>query len=232
MTTLRLGIPSKGRLMADTIGWFAERGIAIEIDDATREYAARTEGSSGLEIVMLSAGEIPMALGSGRIDLGVTGEDLIREHLGDTASRPRLLARLGFGQADVVVGVPAFWIDVESMHDLEEAAYDFRMRRGSVMRVATKYHALTRRFFREHGIADYRLVDSLGATEAAPKNQIADVIVDITSTGATLRDNHLKMLDDGLILQSQAALWVSETLSIESSGRNALQSLKARLHLD
>ena len=226
MTALRLGIPSKGRLMADTIDWFGARRITIDIDAATREYSA-TSDTAELEIVMLSAGEVPLALSSQRIDLGVTGEDLIHEHLGEALDRPALLSRMGFGGADVVVAVPAFWIDVETMHDLEEAAHDFRLRHGSVMRVATKYHGLTRAFFRAHGIADYRLVDSLGATEAAPRNLVADVIVDITSSGATLRDNHLKMLDDGLILKSEAALWVAQ-----GAAGSEVEALRVRLGLD
>lgn len=211
MSKLTLGLPSKGRLQADTIAWFAERGIAIRRDGGDREYSAIAEGFDGLDVVMQAAGEIPRELAAGRIHLGVTGEDLIREHLPEHDTQIRLAAPMGFGHADLIVAVPAAWIDVDTMHDLDEVAEQMRRRHGHALRVATKYHNLVRAFFRHHGVADYRLVDSQGATEAAPKNLAAEAIADITSSGATLRANHLKVLDDGLILQSQAMLCVSRT---------------------
>lgn len=207
MSRLVLGLPSKGRLQEATIDWFAERGVAISRTGQGREYAAAASGVNGLEVVMLAAGEIPRALAEGRIHLGVTGEDLIREQLPEQPERIRSLARLGFGHADLVVAVPAFWIDVETMADLDEAAARFRGRHGHAMRIATKYHNLTRAFFRARGVADYRIVDSQGATEAGPANQSCEALVDITSSGETLRANHLKVLDDGLILRSQATLF-------------------------
>ena len=210
-TKLILGLPSKGRLQADTIAWFAKRGISIRRDGGDREYSAIAEGFDGLDVVMLSAGEIPRELAAGRIHLGVTGEDLIRERLPAFETQVRMAAPLGFGHADLIVAVPAAWIDVETMHDLDEVADQLRQRHGHALRVATKYHNLVRSFFRQHGVADYRLVDSQGATEAAPKNLAAEAIADITSSGETLRANHLKVLQDGLILKSQAMLCVSRT---------------------
>jgi len=209
MTALTLALPSKGRLQSDTIAWFAEHGVEIARTGADREYRAEARGANGLSVVMLSAGEIAGALAAGRIHLGVTGEDLVREHVPDWPVRVRLAAKMGFGHADLVVAVPAFWLDVETMDDLDTVAADFRARHGHPLRVATKYHRLTRGFFRRHGVADYRLVDSQGATEAAPANRSAEAIVDITSSGATLAANHLRVLEDGLILQSQANLCVS-----------------------
>ncbi|MEL6217377.1 MAG: ATP phosphoribosyltransferase, partial [Pseudomonadota bacterium] len=137
------------------------------------------------------------------------GEDLIRERIAFRTRDVRLAARMGFGHADLVVAVPDFWVDVETMADLDEVCAAFRDRHERSLRVATKYHNLTRGFFRKTGVADYRIVDSQGATEAAPKNQTAEVIVDITSSGATLRANHLRVLEDGLILSSEANLCVS-----------------------
>lgn len=209
--SLILGLPSKGRLQADTIGWFAARGIEIVRTGGEREYRAEARGVAGLEVVMLSAGEIPAELAAGRIHLGVTGEDLIREHVPAAPARVRLAARMGFGHADLIVAVPAFWVDVETLDDLDAVCAVFRANHGHPLRIATKYHALTRGFFRTQGVADYRLVDSQGATEAAPKNQTAEAIVDITSSGATLSANHLRVLDDGLILRSEANLCVSLT---------------------
>ena len=211
MSALILGLPSKGRLQADTIGWFAERGIRIGGASSGRGYAATVDGLDGLEVAMLSAGEIPRELAAGRIHLGVTGEDMIRERLPGSDAQVEILKRLGFGHADLVVAVPSFWIDVETMHDLDEVAHDFRRKHGHPLRIATKYHNLVRAFFQRHGVADYRLVDSQGATEAAPQNLMAEAIADITSSGATLRDNHLRILEDGLILQSQAVLVKGES---------------------
>lgn len=221
MTALLMGLPSKGRLQADTIAWFARRGIEITRSGSDREYVATASGIEGLSVVMLSAGEIPRELASGRIHLGVTGEDLIRERLPGEGDGAEILARMGFGFADLVVAVPDFWVDVRTMHDLDEAAHDFRQTHGHPIRIATKYHNLVRGFLRRHGVADYRLIDSQGATEAAPKNLMAEAIADITSTGDTLRANHLRVLDDGLILKSQAVLarslqadWCDEAVDI------------------
>lgn len=206
---LTLAIPSKGRLQANTIAWFERRGIGIARAGMEREYRAEATGVAGLEIVMLSAGEIPRELAAGRIHLGVTGEDMIRERIPASESRVESLAEMGFGDADLVVAVPDFWIDVETMADLDAVCDDFRARQGRALCVATKYHNLTRAFFRSRGVADYRLVDSQGATEAGPANLTCEAIADITSSGATLRANHLRVLDDGLILQSTANLWRS-----------------------
>lgn len=227
--TLVLGLPSKGRLQTDTIDWFSQRGIQIRRDGGAREYSARADGLEGLSVVMLSAGEIPRELAAGRIHLGVTGEDLIRERLPDHAIQVRMTAPMGFGHADLVVAVPAAWVDVETMHDLDEVADEIRAIHGHPLRVATKYHNLVRGFFRRHGVADYRLVDSQGATEAAPKNLAAEVIADITSSGETLRANHLKVLEDGLILESQAMLCRSLTAEWTAEAEAAWTAIEGRI---
>ena len=121
-----------------------------------------------------------------------------------------LLAPLGFGRADVVVAVPELWIDVWTMEDLDDVAAGFRARHGRRLRIASKYWNLTQGFFAAHGIALYRVVESLGATEGAPAAGTADAIVDITTTGATLAANHLKVLEDGVILRSEAQLAMSK----------------------
>ena len=233
MSRILLGLPSKGRLRDDAVDWFAARGVEISRDGDEREYAASARGLEGLDVVMLAAGEIPRALAAGRLHLGVTGEDLVREHLpgqGDeVGAEVRLAAPMGFGHADLVVAVPAAWLDVETMHDLDEAAHEFRRRHGHRLRIATKYHNLARAFLRRHGVADYRLVDSQGATEAAPKNLAAEAIIDITTSGATLRANHLRPLADGLILQSQAMLCVSRVAAWDAGGRAVLAALEDRV---
>ncbi len=224
---LKLGVPSKGRLQEATFDWFAERGVVLKRTGSGREYAGRVDGVDGVELLMLSAGEIPREMALGRIHMGVTGQDLIEEKL-----RPGTVlevAELGFGHADLIVAVPAFWIDVDTMDDLDAAAAAFRQAHGHRLRVATKYHALTRRFFKEHGVADYNLVDSQGATEGTVKNQTAEAITDITSTGETLRANHLKVLSDGVILRSQATLFASRRAAWGEDVRAAYQSLMQKL---
>ncbi len=206
---IKIGIPSKGRLMEQTFDWFSDHGLAMRKSGGEREYAGRVDGAEDVEIVLLSSGEIPQELASGRIDLGVTGSDLVRDKLADWARQVSEVAALGFGHADLIIAVPAAWIDVETIDDLDAAAAAFRIRHGHRLRIATKYHRLVREFLTLQGVADYQLVDSQGATEATVKNLTAEAIADITSSGETLRANHLKPLSDSLILQSQATLFRS-----------------------
>ena len=174
-----------------------------------RDYRGSLAGLKNVEIAFLSAADIVAQLGAGTVHMGVTGEDLVREKLADADEKVALLAPLGFGCANVVVAAPRAWIDVRTMADLEDVAASFRARRGERMRVATKYTNLTRRFFAKMHVSDYRIVESSGATEGAPAAGQAELIVDITTTGATLAANALKILDDGVILRSQANLVAS-----------------------
>ncbi len=208
--TLKIGVPSKGRLMDQTFDWFGARGLVMRQTGAEREYAGVVDGITGVELVLLSAGEIPRELAAGRIHLGVTGSDLVRDRLVDWQTQVAELAQLGFGQADLIIAVPNAWIDVGNLDDLDAAAAAFRSVHGFRLRIATKYHRLVREFLTAQGVADYQLVDSQGATEGTVKNLTAEAIADITSSGATLRDNHLKVLDGSLIHQSQAVLYAAK----------------------
>jgi ATP phosphoribosyltransferase len=208
-TPFVLAVPSKGRLQESAAAFFARAGLELVQGRGARDYRGAISGLPGVEVVYLSAAEIVGQLAAGAAHFGVTGEDLVREKVPDAEARLELLAPLGFGCANVVVAAPRAWIDVRSMADLEDVAAAYRARRGERMRVATKYVNLTRRFFAEHGVSDYRIVESLGATEGAPAAGAAEVIVDITTTGATLAANALKPLDDGVILRSQATLVAS-----------------------
>lgn len=230
--TLKLGIPSKGRLQEETIAWFGARGVTITRAGAERAYGGTVRGVDGVALVLLSAAEIPRELAAGRIHLGVTGQDLVREEIPRWPDRLVELAPMGFGFADLVVAVPAAWVDVRDMSDLDAAAAAFRARHGMRLRVATKYHHLVRSFFRTHGVADYALVDSQGATEGAVKNLTAELVADITTSGATLRDNHLKILEDGVILRSQAVLFLSHAADWAPTTRAALTGLAARLGVE
>jgi ATP phosphoribosyltransferase len=204
---LVLAVPSKGRLQENAAAFFARAGL--ELAHGARDYHGTVAGLENVQIAFLSATDIVAQLAAGHVHLGVTGEDLVREAIADAEAKVELLAPLGFGHAHVVVAVPRAWIDVKTMADLEDVAAAFRARRGERMRVATKYVHLTRRFFAEWHVADYRIVESLGATEGAPAAGKAELIVDITTTGATLLANMLKILDDGTILRSQANLVAS-----------------------
>ncbi|MAW86365.1 MAG: ATP phosphoribosyltransferase [Phyllobacteriaceae bacterium] len=205
--SVTIALPSKGRLKEQAIAVFEKAGYTIRQPEDSRQYRASMDGHDGIEIAFLSASEIARELGAGTVDMGVTGEDLVRESLPAWEERVEISARLGFGHADVIVAVPDVWFDVDTMADLDDVAAEFRMSHGRRLRIATKYWRLTQQFFsRAHGIQVYRIVESLGATEGAPAAGSADVIVDITSTGSTLRANHLKILDDGVILKSQACL--------------------------
>lgn len=205
--TLTVALPSKGRMKDDAIAVFARAGLTVSAIGNDRSYRGRIEGIDGMEVAFLSASEIARELGAGAVDFGVTGEDLVREGLSRADERVEISARLGFGNADVVVAVPDIWKDVDSMADLGDVAADFRTRHGRRLTIATKYWRLTQNFFStRHGIQLYRIVESLGATEGAPASGAADIIVDITSTGSTLTANHLRVLSDGVILRSEACL--------------------------
>jgi ATP phosphoribosyltransferase len=205
---LILAIPSKGRLKEQVEGWLADCGLPLSVSGGARGYLASLKGLDGVQVRLLSASDIADALGAGEAHLGVTGEDLLHER-GELESRVLLLRALGFGRADLVVAVPKSWLDVDNMADLEEVAHDFLARTGRRMRVATKYLGQTRSFFARHGVVDYRITESGGATEGAPASGAAELIVDITTTGATLAANGLKILVDGVVLKSQAQLTAS-----------------------
>ena len=229
--SIKLGVPSKGRLMEKTFSWFGDRGITLRRSGLEREYAGSVLGVAGVELVLLSAGEIPRELAAGHIHLGVTGTDLIREKLTNWEQKVSELAPLGFGFADLIIAVPSCWVDVETLDDLAAVAETFRADHGFRLRIATKYHRLVREFLRGAGVADYQLVDSQGATEGTVKNLTAEAVADITSSGDTLHANHLKLLSDGLILQSQATLFAAQNVDFSQSQRDTLRALYRALDL-
>ncbi|MCD7059199.1 ATP phosphoribosyltransferase [Pelagibacterium xiamenense] len=209
MSTIMLALPSKGRIQEDAVKVFADAGLPIERPGGARSYLGEMVGMPDVVVRFLSASEIARELIRGTIDIGITGEDLIHETAEMGPSQIEIVKRLGFGRADAVVAVPDAWIDVTAMDDLSDVAADFRARHGRWLKVATKFVNLTRRHFAQAGIAEYRIVESLGATEAAPASGAADLIVDITSTGSTLKANGLRVLEDGVILKSESLLMVA-----------------------
>jgi ATP phosphoribosyltransferase len=226
---LVLAVPSKGRLMEQTSELLAAAGLNLRKTGHERGYRGEIEGLDTIDVAYVSASEIAWYLKTGRAHLGVTGEDLVREQMSDADERVEFLKKLGFGHADVVVAVPVGWIDVRDMGDLDRIAQQFRRAHGRWYRVATKYLNLTRRFFAQKGVTDYRIVESLGATEGTPAAGTADLIVDITTTGETLRANGLKILRDGVILKSEANLVVSHTATWTPQIREAQNEILSRL---
>lgn len=221
---LVLALPSKGRLMEQCNAALARAGLSVTHTGPARGYRGMIlDLAAEIEVNFVSSSEIAQLLKAGTAHLGITGEDLIRETMHDADERVRLVCGLGFGRADVVVAVPRCWLDVQRMADLEEMSIAYRRLHGQRVRVATKYTNLTRRFFAQKGVTGYRIVESLGATEGAPAAALAELIVDITTTGRTLHANDLKVLDDGVILRSQANLvssnaapWTPELRALET----------------
>jgi len=226
---LIVATPSKGRLQENANAFFSRAGLELTQGRGARDYRGAIAGLDGAEVAYLSASEITGRLARGEVHFGITGEDLVREEIADPDSKVELLAPLGFGHANVVVAVPQAWIDVRAMADLADIAGGFRARHGRGLRVATKYINTTRRFFAQHGVGDYRIVESSGATEGAPAAGSADLIIDITSTGATLTANALKVLDDGVILRSQANLVASITAPWSETAREAARIILSRI---
>lgn len=229
MSVLTIGVPSKGRLQENTFAFFARAGMPLVRARGDRDYRGQIEGIEGIEIAFLSASEIAGELARGAVHMGVTGEDLLAESIPDRDEKIVMLTPLGFGHANVVVAVPEAWIDVRSMADVEEVAAAFHARHHRRMRVATKYITLTRRHFSAHGVADYRIVESLGATEGAPAAGTAEVVVDITTTGATLAANGLKVLDDGTILKSEANLVAATAANWTEAAKDAARQVLFRI---
>ncbi len=222
-----IAVPAKGRLQENAETFFARAGLELVKPGGARDYRGAVKDVAGIEIAYLSATEITDLLAQGLVHFGVTGEDLVREMIPDADDKVVFIDALGFGHANVVVAVPQAWIDVHTMADLDDVATAFRLKHERKMRVATKYENLTRDFFSTHGVADYRIVESSGATEGAPAAGTAELIVDITSSGATLAANALKVIDDGVILRSQANLVAARAAHWDESARST-----ARLVLD
>jgi ATP phosphoribosyltransferase len=226
---LILAVPSKGRLQQNAEAFFARAGLELVKPRGARDYRGTVAGLDSIEIAYLSATEITAQLSQGAVHLGVTGEDLLREMIPQSAERIVLITGLGFGFANVVVAVPQAWIDVRNMADLDDVATAFRLRNERKMRLATKYANLTRGFFAEHGVVDYRIVESSGATEGAPAAGTAELIVDITTTGSTLAANGLKVIEDGIILRSQANLVAARTAAWSEAQRETARLLLDRI---
>ena len=207
---ITIGLPSKGRLKDKAAAFFDDKGLKVLQSDKERNYFATIENKPNIKIIYLHAKEIIQRLGDGTLDIGISGLDLLNESEKNLQDKIIIKQKLDFGGANLVVAVPDDWIDVQTIADLEEVAFDIRSKRNTRLRVATKYPNLTNNFLISKGVTQYKLIPSLGATETYPFIGSSEVITDITSTGKTLQDNNLRVLKDGLILKSTACLLVSK----------------------
>ncbi len=203
---ITIGLPSKGRLKDKSISFFNDKGFKILQSEKERNYFGTIENKPNIKVIFLHAKEIIQRLGDGTLDTGVSGLDLLQESDKNLQDKIRVKKKLNFGNANLVVAVPEDWIDVQTIADLEEVSFDLRSKRNSRLRVATKYPNLTNDFLISKGVTQYKLISSLGATETYPFIGSSEIISDITSTGKTLADNNLRVLKDGLILNSTACL--------------------------
>ena len=211
MTNLiTIGLPSKGRLKEKAVTFFENKGLKILQSKKERNYFAKIENKSNIKIIYLHAKEIIQRLGDGTLDIGISGLDLLNESGKNLQNKISIKQELNFGSANLVVAVPNDWIDVQTIADLEEVAFDMRLKRNTRLRVATKYPNLTNNFLISKGVTQYKLISSLGATETYPFIGSSEIITDITSSGKTLEDNNLRVLKDGQILKSTACLFFAK----------------------
>ena len=207
---ITIGLPSKGRLKDKAISFFNDRGLKILLSEKERNYFGTIEKNPKIRIIFLHAKEIIQRLGDGTLDIGLSGLDLLKESDKNLQGKIEVQKRLNFGNANLVIAVPDDWIDVQTIADLEEVSFDLRFKRNSRLRIATKYPNLTNNFLSSKGVTQYKLITSLGATETYPFIGSSELITDITSTGKTLEDNNLRVLKDGLILSSNACLFIAK----------------------
>ena len=207
---ITIGLPSKGRLKDKAISFFDESSLKIIQSEKERNYFGTIENKPNIKIIFLHAKEIIQRLGDGTLDIGISGLDLLNESDKNLREKIYIKRKLDFGNANLVVAVPDDWIDVQTIADLEEVAFDIRSKRNTRLRVATKYPNLTNNFLFSKGVTQYKLISSLGATETYPFIGSSEIITDITSTGKTLEDNNLRVLKDGLILKSTACLFIAK----------------------
>ena len=207
---ITIGLPSKGRLKEGAVHFFKKNNYELTSNGGERNYFASFEKYPNIKIIYLHAKEIIQRIGDGTLDIGISGLDLLNESATNLKQKIEVKKKLDFGSANVVVAIPNDWIDVQTVADLEEVSFDFRDKKNTRLRVATKYPNLTNNFLVSKGVTQYKLVPSLGATETYPFIGSSEIITDITSTGKTLKDNNLRILKDGLILKSQACVLYSK----------------------
>ena len=224
---LNIGIPSKGRLRKDVLNIFKKNKLNLISERGERDLLGSIKQYKNIKILYLHAREIIERLGDGSLDIGFSGFDLLKESEINTQKKINVLKRYDFGKAKLVVAIPDPWIDVQTVADLEEIAFEFKDKKKKRLRVATKYPNLTREFLFSKGVTQFKLIDSLGPTEAYPFTGSSEIITDITSTGETLKANNLRILKDGEILQSEACMMISKS-SINKIGLRKVLKLLSK----
>ena len=214
---LKIGIPSKGRLRKDVLNIFKKKKLKLFSEKGKRDLVGHISGKKNIKIIYLHAREIIESLGDGSLDIGFSGYDLLKESEQNIQNKIKIIKKYEFGKANLVIAIPDDWIDVQTIADLEEIAFEFKDKKKKRLRVSTKYLRLTRDFLYSKGVTQFKLVKSLGSTEVAPFTGTSEIISDITSTGETLKANKLRILKDGQILKSQACLMISK-FSFQKSG--------------
>ena len=222
---IKIGIPSKGRLRKDTLSIFKNKNLKILSERGERDLFGYIKENKKIKIVYLHAREIIERLGDGSLDIGFSGYDLLKESELNIQNKVIINKKLDYGNATLVVAVPDEWIDVQTLADLEEISFDFKDKKKSRLRVATKYPNLTKEFLFSKGVTQFKLVPSLGATEVYPFTGSSEILTDITSTGETLKANNLRILKDGEILLSQACLMSSKKISKKKNIQNIIKLL-------
>jgi len=222
---LRLALPSSGALYQSALDLMNACGLAV-LRSNPRRYTAEIRALPGVVVTFQRGSDITQKIEEGSADIGIVGEDRFLESRRDDGDT-RVVLELGFGRSQLVMAVPDSWIDVSSVADLADLSVGFRGR-GADLRVATKYPRLTEHHLLSHGGNYFSLVQSSGTLEVAPAMGFADVVADITESGTTLRENHLKQVHDGTIIRSQACL-VSRRFDDdpESPDRSQLASARA-----
>ena len=224
---ITIGLPSKGRLKEGSINFLARNNLKLTSNGGVRNYFAEVKNFPNIKIIYLHAKEIIQRIGDGTLDVGISGLDLLNESATSLKQKIEVKKKLDFGSANVVVAIPNDWIDVQTVADLEEVSFDFRDKKNTRLRVATKYPNLTREFLFSKGVTQFQTVESLGATEAYPFTGSANLITDISSTGETIKSNNLRILKDGQILKSQACIFVSKK-NLKKNGIKKLVKLLSK----
>jgi len=225
---IKIGLPSKGRLKEESLKIFKKNKLSIK--DSKRKYLSEIKNFSTNEVIFSHAREIVERLADNSLDVGISGYDLLKESLPGIQKNIQVFSRLDFGFANLIVAVPNAWIDVQTIADLEEISFEFKDRNTGKLRVATKYPNLTNDFLLSKGLTQYKIVNSLGSTEIYPFTNQSEIITDITSSGATLKANNLRVLKDGNILKSSACILVSKK-SLKNKNKNkTITSLLKKLN--
>ena len=208
---INIGIPSKGRLRKDVLTIFKKNKLKLISKRGDRDLFGSVKGKKNIQIIYLHAREIIERLADKSLNMGFSGLDLLKESEINIQKNIKVFKSYPYGKATLVVAIAEDWIDVFSMADLEEMAFEFKDKKKKRLRVSTKYANLTREFFYSKGVTQFSIVKSVGSTEVAPFTGSSELITDITSTGSTLRANNLRIINDGYILKSELCMMIRKS---------------------